>query len=157
MSVQGPALRQGRPSRGLIERRQTLKNSPKPRLFFGLIPIPPKGFKAVFGHSGRLMGPRIPPSPRPTKAPGAPLQTVRAGLAGIDAGHKETPAGLAAKPGYFSMVFGAVFGNFSGQFLRKFQRVCAGKSLDSRWQKSPDSRRVARLRVAESRSRVAGG
>ena len=139
------------PSRCLTERRQTLRNSPKTRLFLGLIPIPAKGFKAVFRHSERLMEPGILPGPRPTKAPGGaianrPGRTCRKGCR-----PQRNPGRLSGRPGNFSVVFRAVFGNFSGRFLRKFQRIFAGKSR----RKSPESRGIFCEKVAESFAKVA--
>lgn len=94
------------------------------------------------------------------KHPAAPLQTVRAGPAGIAAGHKETPEGLAANRGifrWFFVPFSATFQadfreNFSG-FLPDSRSIVAGKSrgifcekvAESLWKVAPESRRQESL------------
>ena len=152
MLVQDRALQHGRPFQNLTERRKTLKNSPETRLFFELIPVPTKGFKAVFGHSEQLSKLGILSSPRPTKAPGGAIANRPGRACRNSCRPQRNPGRLSGRPGNFSMVFRAVFGNFSGRFSRKFQRILAGKSLESRSGKSRQSR------GGESRSglRVAG-
>ena len=150
----GSALHEAPDQGRLVKRRQTLKNSPKTRLFFGLIPIPATSFRAVFGRSEPFIAPCLCGlCTRLNELGGAiasrPGSTCRRGR-----GPQRNPGRLEGQPGgRFFVVFRAVFGNFSGQFLRKFQRVCAGKSLKSR---SAQSRRVAiksRWRLTQRKSR----
>lgn len=96
--------------------------------------------RALRLFSGILRGscsPALYPVRGRQKRPAAPLQTVRAGPAGIAAGHKEAPEGSAADRGifrWFFVPFSATFRadfreNFSG-FLPESRSKVAGKSRE---------------------------
>lgn len=132
-------------------------------MFFGLIPIPTRGFKAVFGHSEWFLRPGILSSPRPTKAPGGAIANRPGRACRSSCRPQRSPGRLSADRGIFRWFFVPFSANFQADFCENFSGFCrkvARKSLAKVARKSQSrsaqSRRVAiksRWRLTQRKSR----